>query len=73
MSDPNNLPYRALIEVGPEKPDLFVTAIYDQNRNYIGPMVTWEIITRKLKTETQIAQVMSMMEQAPINVMFSDL
>lgn len=73
MSDPNNLPYRALIEVGPEKLDLFVTAIYDQNRNYIGPMVTWEIITRKLKTETQIAQVMSMMEQAPINVMFSDL
>lgn len=73
LSDPNNLPYRALIEVGPEKLDLFVTAIYDQNRNYIGPMVTWEIITRKLKTETQIARVMSMMEQTPINVMFSDL
>ncbi|MCZ6673358.1 MAG: methyl-accepting chemotaxis protein [Verrucomicrobia bacterium] len=73
LSDPNNLPHRAIIDVGPEKLDLLVSAIYDNNKNYLGPMVTWEVITQKLKTETEMARVMSMMENAPINVMCADL
>ena len=36
--------------------DLLVTAIYDQNKNYIGPMVTWELITEKLETERKIKE-----------------
>jgi methyl-accepting chemotaxis protein len=72
LSDPKNLPHRASIQVGPETLDLLVSAIYDQNKNYLGPMVTWEVITQKLKTETEMARVMSMMENAPINVMCTD-
>ena len=54
LSDPRNLPVRATIQIGPETADLLVTAIYDQNKNYLGPMVTWELITEKLETERKI-------------------
>ena len=73
LKDPKNLPHRANINVGPEVLDLLVSAIYDNNQNYLGPMVTWEVVTEKLKTETEMARVMSMMENAPINVMCADL
>jgi len=54
LSDPNNLPHRAEIQVGPEILDLLVSAIYDSNNNYLGPLVTWEVITEKRKTEQTI-------------------
>ncbi len=72
LSDPSNLPHRAEIQVGPETLDLLVTAIFDSEKNYLGPMVTWELITQKLKTENEVARVNSMMENAPINVIFAD-
>ncbi len=72
LSDPKNLPHQALIQVGPETLDLLVSPIYDQDKNFLGPMVTWSVVTEKLKTETEMARVMSMMENAPINVMFAD-
>jgi methyl-accepting chemotaxis protein len=54
LSDPKNLPVRANINIGPEVADLLVTAIYDQDKNYLGPMVTWELITEKLEAEQKI-------------------
>ena len=72
LSDPNNLPHRAQIQLGGETLDLLVSPVYDDNRNYLGAMVTWDVITQKLKTETEMARVNSMMENAPINVMFAD-
>jgi methyl-accepting chemotaxis protein len=56
LSDPKNLPVRANIQIGPETADLLVTAIYDHNRNYLGPMVTWELITEKLAAERKIKE-----------------
>ncbi len=47
---------RAKIQIGPETADLLVTAIYDQNKNYLGPMVTWELITEKLEAERKIQE-----------------
>lgn len=72
LSDPSNLPHQTKIQVGPETLDLLVSPIYDENKNYVGAMVTWEVITQKLKTETEMARVSSMMENAPINVIFAD-
>lgn len=72
LSDPNNLPHRAQIQVGPEILDLLVTAIYDSSKTYLGAMVTWEVITQKLKAENEVAKVNSMMENAPVNVIFAD-
>jgi methyl-accepting chemotaxis protein len=56
LSDPKNLPVRANINIGPEIADLLVTAIYDQDKNYLGPMVTWELITEKLEAERKIKE-----------------
>jgi methyl-accepting chemotaxis protein len=54
LADPRNLPVRANIKIGPETADLLVTAIMDRDGNYIGPMVTWELITEKLEQERRI-------------------
>jgi methyl-accepting chemotaxis protein len=56
LSDPRNLPVRANINIGPEIAELLVTAIYDQNKNYLGPMVTWELITEKVQAERAIKE-----------------
>jgi len=72
VSDPSNLPHRTTIEVGPEILDLLVSAINDENGDYSGVMLTWEVVTKKRKLEMKMAQVTSMMENAPVNVMFAD-
>jgi methyl-accepting chemotaxis protein len=56
LSDPKNLPTRANINIGPEIADLLVTAIYDQDKNYLGPMVTWELITDRLAAERNVKE-----------------
>lgn len=48
LSDPSNLPHRATIRLGDEFLDLNITPIYDPKRKYLGPMVTWEVITEQL-------------------------
>lgn len=54
LSDPKNLPHRAVIELGSEKLDLNVSAIRDERGNYLGPMVTWEVVTEKLRLEQEV-------------------
>lgn len=73
LSDERNLPHRAVIQVGKEKLSLFVTALKDEQGNYVGQMVTWDVITEKLKLESEMARVQSMMENAPINIMMANL
>jgi methyl-accepting chemotaxis protein len=56
LSDPRNLPVQANINIGPETADLLVTAIYDQDKNYLGPMVTWDLVTETLENERKIKE-----------------
>ena len=49
IGDASNLPHTAVINVGEEKLDLLVSPIVDDNGDYIGPMVTWGIVTTKLQ------------------------
>jgi len=48
LADAANLPHRAEIQVGNQTLDLTVTAIFDRNKNYVGAMATWELITEKV-------------------------
>lgn len=73
LADPRNLPHRAVIQVGPEKLDLLVTALRDGAGRHIGSMVTWDVVTEKLVKDSEIARISSMMENAPINIMCADL
>jgi methyl-accepting chemotaxis protein len=51
LSNPANLPHRATIKLADEFLDLLVSPVYDSQNNYQGAMVTWDIITEKLKNE----------------------
>ncbi|MBI3646375.1 MAG: PAS domain S-box protein [Acidobacteriales bacterium] len=55
LSDPKNLPHQANIQLGPETLSLLVSPIYDAQQNYLGPMVTWDVVTEKLRLEVQNA------------------
>ncbi len=72
ISNPKNLPHHAIIQVGPETMDLLVSAIFDEDGTYIGPMVTWSIITEKVAQEKKAAMMTQMVDLSPINTMFSD-
>jgi methyl-accepting chemotaxis protein len=51
LGNPKNLPHQANIQVGPEILDLLVSPLFDENQNYIGPMVSWSVVTEKLAAE----------------------
>jgi methyl-accepting chemotaxis protein len=72
LSDPKNLPHKALIQVGPETLDLLVTPIHDTAGAYMGPMLTWSVVTAKVKADAQAVQLTQMVEGMPIGVMMCD-
>ncbi len=72
LSSEKNLPHRAIIQVGPEKLDLLVAAVYNDKNKFSGLMLTWDIVTEKLITETSLARIQSMVENMPVNVMAVD-
>ena len=51
LANDRNLPHRVTVDIGPDKIDLLASAVYDTEHNYIGPMVTWEVITDRLALE----------------------
>ena len=56
LADSRNLPRVATINVGPELFELSVSAMFDSNAKYIGPMITWEVVTEKLAAEKREAE-----------------
>lgn len=54
LSNPKNLPHQAEIKVGQNILELLVSPTYDNEGKYIGPMVTWEVITERKKTEAVV-------------------
>lgn len=73
IKDASNLPHRAVIQLGPEKLDLLISPVSDENGKYIGPMVTWEVITQKLHLEEQMARTKQMVDLSPMNTMMADV
>jgi methyl-accepting chemotaxis protein len=53
LGNERNLPRRAIINIGDQKADLLVTPVFDQAGKFIGPMVTWEVVTEKLALEAK--------------------
>ena len=72
LKDPANLPHSARIEIGGEILDLLVTAMRDAQGRYVGPMVTWQLVTAQVAQERKTAQLMKMLNDMPINVMMAD-
>ena len=72
LSNPSNLPHNAKIQLGDETLDLLVSPLTDQQGNYIGPMLSWSVVTQAVKQEAETAKLMQMLDQMPINVMLAD-
>jgi methyl-accepting chemotaxis protein len=51
VADPGNLPHRAQIALGDEVLDLSVSALRDTDGTYLGPLVTWELITERVRAD----------------------
>ena len=51
LADHRKFPHQANIKLGDQTLDLLISAMYDQNGEYMGPMVTWTNITERLAME----------------------
>ncbi|NIA71221.1 PAS domain-containing protein [Pelagibius litoralis] len=72
LADPKNLPYTTKITIAGEWLDLLVTPLYDTKGNYMGPMLTWSVITAQVKKERETEQLLDMLDKMPVNVMLAD-
>jgi len=72
LADPRNLPHKARISIGEEWLDLHVTAVTDSSGNYVGPMLSWSIVTELVRQEAQTKKLMTMLDMMPINVLLAD-
>lgn len=57
LSDASNLPHNARIKLGPEVLDLKVSAITGSDGSYLGPMLTWAIVTKEVEAERRTHQL----------------
>lgn len=73
LADERNLPHNAIISIGGEKLELNITAIRNKRGKYIAPMVTWSVVTEKLRKEQETIVQQQMLDQMPINAMMCDL
>ncbi|AUN30417.1 methyl-accepting chemotaxis protein [Niveispirillum cyanobacteriorum] len=49
ITRPENLPWRGQIDVGNERVDIRIAAVRDGHGRYVGPMLTWTIITAQAR------------------------
>jgi methyl-accepting chemotaxis protein len=54
LANPNNMPRKTQIKIGEEDANLTATPMFDASGKYVGPMVTWELITDKIKMEREV-------------------
>jgi methyl-accepting chemotaxis protein len=72
LDNPNNLPYRTDITVGPLRFALNVTAIIDTDGVYIGNTLEWSDVTEQRKKELDVARLQSAIDGATSNLMLCD-
>ena len=63
LSDPNNLPWRAKIGVGGETLRLDVSAIEGSKGEYLGPMLSWAVISDQIKVADKVGEVVTNMNE----------
>ncbi|GJD32856.1 Biofilm dispersion protein BdlA [Methylobacterium adhaesivum] len=64
LADDSRLPHRTKIKVGPETLDLQVSAIKDPEGRYIGPMLTWSVVTAQVAMATEVSRVVEALGMA---------
>ncbi|MEZ5831935.1 MAG: methyl-accepting chemotaxis protein [Dongiaceae bacterium] len=64
LSNPSNLPYQTKITLGDDQADLKVSAVYDRDGKYVGPMVIWTMVTRQFKIASRVQEVVGVVAAA---------
>ena len=59
LADPANLPHSANINLGEHILNLSVAAIKDNNGKYIGPMLTWNVVTEQVRFGESVREIVS--------------
>ncbi|TGD73189.1 PAS domain-containing protein, partial [Mangrovimicrobium sediminis] len=72
LADPNNLPWRTDITVGPLKLALNVTAIIDEQGNYLGNTLEMADVTETRAREAENARLQSAIKGATTRLMMCD-
>lgn len=57
LADPANLPHNARIKLGSEVLELKVSAVTGSDGSYLGPMLTWALVTKEVEAERHILQL----------------
>lgn len=61
----------AQIQVGPEWLDLVISPVNDSTGKPVGSMITWDVVTEKLRMENEVTRIQNMMDSLPINVLMA--
>ncbi len=57
FADPRSLPYATRLAIGPETLELNVSAIMDKDGGYIGPMLSWAVVTEQMQLAERVSGV----------------
>lgn len=71
LTNPERLPYRGEFQFGPEYLYVEATAVYDTQKNFLGAMLAWEIISeekirteRNMRLQTKVKELAQQLTQA---------
>lgn len=68
LADPSNLPIRTQFQIGAETIDLHVSAIFNQEGEYVGPMSTWNIVTEQTHIRGKVDSLANVGQSVANNV-----
>lgn len=68
LSDPKNLPWRTNIKVGSETMGLRVSAIVDDEGTYLGPMLTWSLVSDQVTVSESVGEMITAMDRISGNL-----
>lgn len=72
LSDPANLPYRGMVDLGDIQFDLNVTPMFDENGTFIGACQEWKNITEILKNELDVSRLSAAIGGSQTATMIAD-
>ena len=64
LKDASRLPHRTKIKLGPETLDLQVSAIKGLDGGYVGPMLTWAVVTAQVNMASDVSRVVDAVSAA---------
>lgn len=69
ISNPKNLPHKAIISLGPEKLDILVSSVIDDQGEFIGSVLTWFIATSRVELINNLSKSVEDLTNAAQNVL----